>query len=81
MGVAVRNLSAAIPLGIGTKTRMTRHVKNLNHASDCSTGFIAPSSLVHVGMRLFLGVTQTSGIDTQAILEAILAIAAKTATK
>ena len=79
--VAVRNSSAAIPFGIGTKTRMTRHVKNLNHASDCSTGFIAPSSLVHVGMRLFLGVTQTSGIDTQAILEAILAIAAKTATK
>jgi hypothetical protein len=60
---------------------MTRHVKNLNHASDCLTGFIAPSSLVHVGMRLFLGVTQTSGIDTQAILEAILAITAKTTTK
>ena len=79
--VAARNSSAAIPLGIGTKTGMTRHVKNLNHASDCSTGFIAPSSFVHVGMRLFLGVTQTSGIDTQAILEAILAITAKTTTK
>jgi hypothetical protein len=61
--------------GIITKsviTPATRHVKNSDTTCNSSTGFTAPSSLVHVGAHLFLGTTQTSRINTQAILEIIV---------